>query len=306
MASAVSNTAHKLKIVKQPPCIFANQQYGKKHGFLVKAAMEGPKISTEKATLRVELVYADSLENVTAKRPKKLGRRSKKKFYNTILHLFTPVFMIAIAGQTSFRARINDVSSNHKGRDFRLLLVASVDGKVVAQVHTEAIRVVSKYPKNFKKPEDAGDDTSSAASAAHAAAATGEVTSRKRQRCAIEGETANASHVSVFSRRPEHSESVRFVNSNPEWNMRAFKTMKNLESREFGRGAPGLVFKQCPSCLRFSTLPSSGDDIQHAPGCILDWALKHFPQVPAAQVESSPSASASPASSSSSSSSSKR
>ena len=263
------STIHSLNIVLQPPVIFANQQNGKNHGFVVKVAMLGPKL--ESAILKVELVYFDNLKKVSDQQPKKLGRKSKKNCRpKAILQLLqTSPFSDSKA---SFKARINDVSRNHHGRAFRLRVIACVGENEVASELTSAITVISKIPKisKKKKTERPVVRHMDACIAEHTPpAATKVVPSKKRRRCLVKGKTADETHGSVVS-RTEHSESARVGEASPGWDKRAFLMIKKLEKRILRRNSSGQVITQCPVCFAVGNLRK----ICHTSTCILASLLK--------------------------------
>ena len=294
MASAEIEQGYTLKIVKQPPKLFCNQQLGQKHGFEVEVEMQGPKLTN--ASLKVELVYSDNLQKVTRKQPKKLGRKSKKRRTpKSILHVFETE-QFPSSGRARVRARINDVSRNHKGRHFRLLIFLCTEDKVVAKAHTDSIRVISKKPKSSgpikvisekptssERPDEGhsdgriADDTLPAASAAHpVSATTTEAPSKKRRRCVSKGKTADESHGSIVSGLAQsESESARVVNPNAHWGMRAFLMLKSLETRKIANGN-GVVLTECPSCFQTSYIPNK---MQHLSSCILAKIVKNYSRV---------------------------
>ena len=144
----MERSIHSLEITRQPPAIFANQQLGKRHGFYVEVKMQGPRLSAP-AILKVNLVYADDFEIVPYKRPKKLGLKSlKRRRPDEILHLFTTNNVFSPAGDAFVRVRINDVSRNHHGRQFRLMLSATTHDAQTGAIYTTPIKVISKHPKS--------------------------------------------------------------------------------------------------------------------------------------------------------------
>jgi len=59
----------------------------------------------------------------------------------------------------------------------------------------------------------------------------------------------------------------------PSWNERAFCMLKSLSSQVIGFGGS---HKQCPSCL---VVASSGSDLKHRDGCLLQLLLKDYATV---------------------------
>ena len=137
-----------ITIIKQPPCVFTNQQGGQKHGFgvTVKVPMQNHRLNG--ATLKVELVY-DDLQPVPNGFPK---CKKRQPSYSILQILDHPLpFSFAGGGETNVRVHINDVSRNHRGRKFRLKLSVMRQGKAIVSTHTTAIKVISKHPKRGEK-----------------------------------------------------------------------------------------------------------------------------------------------------------
>ena len=269
---------HTLKIVRQPPGVFANQQRGRKHGFVVQVEMQGPKLTS--ANLKVDLVYADTLQKVPDKKPKKLGLKSaKRRRPNAILHLFGPTNAFSSGGEASFRARINDVSRNHFGRRFRLCLSAFIEDNAVTSTYTTPIKVISKHPKVPKSLEGHSDalipkDTPCASLAPHAAS-TEKVVPRKRQR-SPSGENTTDESVGSLASQTEHArhDSVResVAVTTVDWETRAFAMIKSSEKHVIGHTASNRAITQCPCCFR------TGDSrqIEHAAACELSGVLNSY------------------------------
>jgi len=129
---------HKLKITEQPEKIFHNQQFGKRHGFQISVYTN---FTSDSLKLQAELVYADNFEKPTAM---KMPR--KKNNGKPMLEILDKQDFEA--GHASIYCRINDVSRNHGGKHFSILLKC-VDGKkCIAETYTQAIKVISKAPKS--------------------------------------------------------------------------------------------------------------------------------------------------------------
>ena len=127
---------HVLEITEQPKKIFHNQQFGKRHGFWISVRTN---FSSESLKLQAELLYADNFE-----RPKAM-KIARKKTCKPLLEILDKQDFEA--GHAKIYCRINDVSRNHGGKHFSILLKC-VDGKkCIAETYTQAIKVISKAPK---------------------------------------------------------------------------------------------------------------------------------------------------------------
>lgn len=103
-----------LEIIQQPPPLFYNQQFGKRHSFSCKVQLKSSvnQLSSDCIVLKLELVYADDLSVVQT--PKVFKILAQNDIDNE--------------GLGSFAARINDVSRNHQNRSFRIR-VSAVGGE---------------------------------------------------------------------------------------------------------------------------------------------------------------------------------
>ena len=140
MGKTKKKTHSNLVITKQPPQYFANQEGGKKHGFLVAVKMHNP---CQSAILKVELRYEDGVTRVPE-------TNNKKRQPHKILQLLKPAEEFDEVGETRVVVRINDVSRNHRGRLFCLHLSVINQGVTTASVNTRPIKVVSKMPKHTR------------------------------------------------------------------------------------------------------------------------------------------------------------
>ena len=138
MGKTKKQKANELVVTQQPPSIFANQQRGKKHGFVVAVKANTACAST--AILKVELLYADDLSRVPEE-------SNKKRQPHKILQILEPADEFNAAGEARVLVRINDVSRNHRGRLFCLNLSVVNQGETTASAHTTSIKVISKHPK---------------------------------------------------------------------------------------------------------------------------------------------------------------
>ena len=75
-----------MAITHEPPQTFANQQLGKRHGFLVAVKVSGHDLSSS-AILKVELLYADDLSPVPD-----LSNRCKRQPHK-ILQVLQPIIL---------------------------------------------------------------------------------------------------------------------------------------------------------------------------------------------------------------------
>ena len=138
MGKTKQTTQNKLTITQQPPSIFANQQRGKRHGFVV--AVETHSQCACSAVLKVELLYADDFTRVPE-------TSKKKRQPHKILQVLEPAYEFNTAGEARVLVRINDVSRNHRGRWFCLNLSVVKQGVTTAFARTTPIKVISKDPK---------------------------------------------------------------------------------------------------------------------------------------------------------------
>lgn len=131
-----------MQVTKQPPATFANQQHDKNHGFEVSVYTGSS--GSGRLLLQTDVVYADDLKPVsetTEKSKEPLLQILEKQDFNE--------------GHAKIYCRINDLSQNHKGRYFRILLTCMhLEGpgaaKLIAKTYTRPIKVISRERKEAK------------------------------------------------------------------------------------------------------------------------------------------------------------
>ena len=237
----------KLIVITQPPKRFANQQYGKRHGFDVVVKTTLPKNVMAEATLKVELVYADDFSAVPEYFMKKgTKKRRPHKMLQVIDH---PRPFNTDNGETLLRVRINDVSRNHRGRKFCLKLSVITQGATASYTYTTEIQVISKHPNRAKRARSSSPDACSCIP----------VTQSPEQQTGTEN-----SHTCTTGAAWEvHA-----------WKLRAFELIKSLESKIIGYGPGNTPIHQCPIC---KVVDSSGSGfLQHAKGCKLHRLLEDY------------------------------
>lgn len=245
-----------LIVITQPPPKFANQQYGKRHGFTVAVKTTLQRSQLPQATLKIGLVYADDFSAVPEYCLKK---RRPHKMLQVLEH---PLPFNTDNGETLLRVRINDVSRNHRGRKFCLKLSVLRQGATATCTYTTEVEVISKHPKHPKPVK------------------------RKRScrqfscSCAPAPQSPEQ-HDSGESSGLDARFLARLDTTNPSdvdwevcaWKVRAYNLFKSLENRIIGYGPHNTAITQCPECKVFD---SSGSALQHAKDCELHRLLQEY------------------------------
>ena len=245
MATSQKSTTEKTKkqkknqltITKQPPHEFANQEGGKRHGFVVAVKMHNPR---ESSILKVELLYADNGKRVP-------DTSHKRRQPHQTLQVLKPAKEFNKAGETEILARINDVSRNHRGRAFCLQLSVVHQGLIIASVATRPIKVISKQPKKKK----AKAKRRRASERKHASSAL----PKQKRTCTVP---------------PIASLGADWCNRAP-WHEVAYKLLKTLQHYKLG-SCPSQNMAQCPSCSSIGFR----HNFKHYPNCDLAGLLRDF------------------------------
>jgi len=235
-----------LTISTQPPPVFVNQQWGKRHGFHVIIQLHGFQTMTNSLVLKTELAYFDNNKTV----PENSRSCSRRRKYKMLQILDQRNF--DKKGEAEIFCRINDVSRNHQGRKFCLRFSCACEGKVLAQCSTTAIKVISKRPKrkiNNNKIEDSVD-TSNQGGCPSKRCRTGPCISKK------------------FTKPSDWEQR--------EWMAKSYLLLQHMQGQQVGfyDAAQTQPIFQCPICHGCS-IPSSKLPVHNA-GCVLASLLEQY------------------------------